>query len=214
MSCAVSSSRRLHPGTTALCLSALLVAVSAAAQARPPQTLLQAIADGYVSVTVRGTGSSSGDAIELTISKTPRAGSAPLTLSVAPGTMLRSSSGSAQNMVVARVRGRMVSDTSFTPSAAIDVSSATPVRYLIEAYCTEFEKDNPSASVTFTLQDPDRVLACILRQGAASSTEAIQAAVWIHTDRVTFAHLNDKFEVSQGDWARAQAIAAKCAEAQ
>jgi hypothetical protein len=86
--------------------------------------------------------------------------------------------------------------------------SATPRTYVLNAYCTDFEKDNPSAGTPFRLGKVDPVLACIL--GEAGSTVVKQAAVWIYTDKPSFSHVNDKFTVSQSDWDAATAIVKKC----
>jgi len=112
-------------------------------------------------------------------------------------------------MVVAGVRGQAVDANRFVARSEISVS-ATPRTYVLDAYCTDFEKDNPSAGTQFRLGKVDPALACIL--GAASSTEVKQAAVWIFTDKVSYRHVNQKFTLSQSDWAAATAIVRKCAE--
>jgi len=81
---------------------------------------------------------------------------------------------------------------------------------VVEAYCAEFEKDNPSASTTFTLGSLDATLACIVQAAHQLSTEATQAAVWMHTDRATYAHINAKFPVSRADWTAAQDVIRRC----
>jgi hypothetical protein len=88
--------------------------------------------------------------------------------------------------------------------------SATPRTYVLDAYCTDFEKDNPSTGTQFSLGKVDPVLACIL--GEANSTVVKQAAVWIYTDKASYSHVNEKFTVSQSDWAAATTIVKKCSE--
>src|ERR1017187_9514386 len=83
-----------------------------------------AVAAGKVSVTFRGNGGSSGDAIEATVVTTPKAGG-DLVLTMAPGTRLQSGNASAQNMVFAGVRGQAVDATRFVARSEISVS-ATP----------------------------------------------------------------------------------------
>ena len=85
-----------------------------------------------------------------------------------------------------------------------------PQTYVLDAYCAEFEKNNPSDGNGFTLSGVDPVLANILREAGGLSAEAKQAAVWIYTDKVSFAHLNQKFTVSKSDWDAATAIVQKC----
>jgi hypothetical protein len=165
-----------------------------------------AVSAGKVSVTFRGTGGSSGDTIEATVVTTQKA-SGDLELTMVPGTRLQSENASAQNMVIAGVKGQVVDENSYTPTSEI-IASTTPRTYVFDAYCTDFEKDNPSAGTKFTLGKVDSVLACIL--GRASSTEVKQAAVWIYTDKASFSHVNQKFTVSQSDWDAATAIVKQC----
>lgn len=167
-----------------------------------------AVSAGKVSVTFRGTGGSSGDAIEATITTTPKGGG-DLVLTIAPGTRLQSANSSVQNMVIAGVKGQVVNENSYTPRSEIRVSN-TPTTYVFDAYCTDLEKDNPSTGTKFKLGEVDPVLACILSE--ASSTEVKQAAVWIYTDKASYSHVNRKFTVSQSDWDAAKAIVRKCSE--
>ncbi|MEO8008608.1 MAG: hypothetical protein ABI728_08830 [Betaproteobacteria bacterium] len=204
--------RKRHTELLALLAVALsLPGVSAvSAQSRQSEPLTAAVNAGTVTAIFRGLGVSSGYAVQVTVRKTPKAGAGTLVLSLPAGTQLRSTSGEVQNMVIARVRGRMIDDTSFTPTSDLVVSGPEPVTYVLEAYCSEFEKDNPSGSSVFALSSLHPGLACILREGRGLSTEAMQAAVWIHTDRVTYAGINTKFTVTSTDWAQAQAVAGKC----
>lgn len=79
--------------------------------------------------------------------------------------------------------------------------------------CGDFERDNPSATATFTLDPPDDpVLACIARAGSDRPIGAAQAAVWIYRDKVSLESVNERFPVSIGDWASAGAIVRSCAE--
>jgi hypothetical protein len=80
--------------------------------------------------------------------------------------------------------------------------------YLLEAYCTDFEKDNPSESTGFSLGGVDSNLACILNN--AASIQVKQAAVWIYTDRATYSHLTQKFPLTGTEWQEARNIIARC----
>lgn len=117
--------------------------------------------------------------------------------------------GVIHDAAIAGVRGQVVDATRFVASSEIS-ASATPPTYILDAYCTDFEKDNPSAGTQFSLGKVNPELACIL--GAASSTIVKQVAVWIYTDKVSYSHVNEKFTVSQSDWDAATAIVRKCAE--
>ena len=134
-------------------------------------------------------------------------GGGELVLTVAPGTRLKCGDSHAQNMVIAGVEGQLRDANRYSPSRVI-TADATPTTYVFEAYCTDFEKDNPSAGTAFSLGKVDPVLACILQQ--SSSTVVKQAAVWIHTDNASFSHVNEKFAVSRADWDAATAIVLEC----
>jgi len=174
------------------------------------EDLASAIAAGRVNASFRGNGGSSGDAIELVVSKTPEAGTGTLTLTVERGTRLQSRDAAAQSMVIAGVRGLSTGGDSYEPSSEIEVSDRQPKIYFLEGYCMEFEKENPSGDTAFSMTSPDPVLACILSHADGLSTEAKQAAIWIHTDHATFEHVNEKFAVSKEDWAAAEAVLKKC----
>jgi len=174
-------------------------------------TLAHASARGLVTVSVSGTGASSGDSVKVRVARRSKAGPGNLALTVPPGTRLASADAGAQNMVVAGVRGRMTGPSSYHPSSEIVVSGTTPATYLLEAYCADFERDNPSGDTRFSVGRPDPVLACILKRAAPLSVAGIQAAVWIHTDKVTYDHMSEKFPVSAADFRKAQAVVRQCA---
>src|SRR5262249_14811981 len=152
---------------------------------------------------------------------------------------LASSDSSAQSMVVAGVTGRyngrvvepvsriFLSDKSLTPtirqprrgavlpvalsgsnSGNAPTAAASSGTYLLEAYCTEFEKDNPGNSTRFSFGSVDRNLACILSK--SDDIQVKQAAIWIYTDGVTYAHLTQKFPLSSSQWREAKSIIARC----
>ena len=189
-------------------LAILLISASCVCALAETEDFATAVSAGKVTVTIHGTGASSGDAIEATIATTQKAGGT-LVLTIAPGTRLQSRNSSAQNMVIASVKGQMVNETSYTPSSEI-TASETPQTYVLDAYCTDLEKDNPSSETKFTLGKVDPVLACILNE--SSSTIVKQAAVWIYTDKASLRHVNQKFTVSQSDWDAAKVIVSRCSE--
>lgn len=174
------------------------------------EELTLAVAAGKVTVRFQGTGSSSGDSIEVVIARTSNAGPKRLRLTIAPGTRLGSGAASDQGMVIAGISGRVVDANSYEPTAVIEAADGPPAKYILEAYCTEFEKNNPSPDTLFTLDTVDPVLACILGSSSTLSTEARQAAVWIQTDKVTYGHLNEKLSVSASDWSAAQGVVRRC----
>ena len=181
-------------------------------RAQDTTSLTRAISKGLVTARFSGTGASSGDAICVTVQKTGKAGPGPLVLTIPSGTILRSSNRSEQDMVISTVRGRAVDSRRFTPQSQIVVLGATPVTYILEAYCAEFHKGNPSPSNVFRIQAPDPILSCILLAGKKRnlSVQAIQAAVWIVTDNLTYVSMNTRLPISHPDWQSAKAIADLC----
>ena len=159
---------------------------------------------------IHGTGSSSGDSLKLTVAPRGKGSAREVVVKVPPGTRLGSSSKGAQGMVVAGVRGRSLGGDKFAPASEIRASTTEPRTYILEAYCADFHKANPSPSVTFKVVGEDPVLACVLREGHGLSVAAKQAAVWIHTDQVTFREMRAKFPVTQSEWEAAQRVAKLC----
>jgi len=203
--------RRWLALTLSLCiaLGIGLPAYSQTTSAAVPVTLQSGVSRGLVEYEAYGTGASSGDSVKLRVKKTAKA-KGPLDVSVPEGSVLRSSSGAAQSMVVASVRGVDMGGGMISPTSRIHLSGSNPVTVILSAFCAEFEKDNPSPSTAFSLESPDPMLACITKRSRNLSIPARQAAVWIQTDGVSFEHVNEKFSVSPGDWAAAQQVVAQC----
>jgi len=172
------------------------------------EELAAAVAAKKVSVSFSGTGGSSGDSVMATVKLLDK-NADPLELTIAPGTRLRSGNSSDQNMVVAGVKGEMMGGQSYRGSSTITASS-TPSTYVLDAYCAEFEKDNPGSSTHFSVGSVDPVLACILEGASSLSVQARQAAVWIYTDKASYSHVNQKFSVSRSDWDEAAAVVRNC----
>jgi hypothetical protein len=173
-------------------------------------SLQDALAGGQVVATFRGTGSSRGDAVTVDVTRGRAAGSGPLSLSVAPGSVLRNASGGAQNMVIAGVRGRDVGRGMFRPATRIDVPATGVATYILSTFCAEFDKDNPSSSNTFALERAHPTLACITSAGQGLSVPALQAAVWMATDHLTFSKMSAKFSVTPAEWAAGEAVFRRC----
>lgn len=169
-----------------------------------------AVATGKARVTIHGTGASSGDSIRIDVAKGPKAPPGPLRMYVSPGTILENGNGAGQGMAVSGVRGRVTGAYTYEPTSIIVVTGRTPVTYLLSAFCTAFEKDNPSPNDIFTFGQRDPVLACILRDSARLSVPARQAAVWIYTDQVNYAQMSQKFQVTEQEFDEGQSVASRC----
>jgi tetratricopeptide (TPR) repeat protein len=204
--------RRLFIGVLAAVLSAGLAAQTVAQTvAQAAMTLQTAAARGLVDYSFEGTGSSSGDSVRLKVKRTPKAPN-PITITVPSGTVLRSG-GAEQSMVVSVIRGIDVGGGFFEPTARVVLRGSAGVTAILSAFCAEFEKDNPSASTPFTLEQPDPKLACLLTRSRGLSVPAQQAAVWMHTDKVTYQQMSEKFSITQADWSAAERVVRTCATA-
>lgn len=175
------------------------------------EDLATAIAAGKINATFNGTGASSGSAIMVTVKKhKKRADNGNIELTVSPGMRLNSGNSGEQDMVIARVQGIDMGGGMYSPSSTIEVSNS-PQTYVLEAYCAEFAKDNPSDNNGFSISSTiDPKLACILTKAAHLSVPTKQAAVWIYTDQATFDHVNEKLEISKSDWNAATTVVKKC----
>lgn len=175
------------------------------------QTLYQAIRNGWVTTTFVATGGSSGDVVKVRVAKTQLAPPGPLALTVSPGTMLVSLRPDGQNMIVSGLRGRDVGDGSYVSETQVVVPSAGEVTYVLSVFCAEFGQDNPSSGDRFLLvQAYDPVATCIADQLDALSVATAQAAVWMHTDQMTFGVMRERFEITEVEWDNAESAYRSC----
>jgi hypothetical protein len=173
-------------------------------------TLQDAIASGIITAEFRGTGGSSGDSVRVQMVKSPNSGLAPTAATLPAGSILVSDDENAQNMMVVGVRGIDQGDGRYQPESKIELTDSKPVTYLLAAYCTQFEKENPSFATRFTLKKPDPVLSCIAQQGPSLTVPAMQAAVWMRTENITQARMSEKFSVTAQEWAAGQIVFQRC----
>jgi hypothetical protein len=172
--------------------------VTGPAAAQTPTPVDQALGEGKVRFEVRSRGNSTGDVILI---KVQRLVPETLRLTLRPGTVLVSASGTVQDMAVARLKGEPVDERRYRPAQEIVLRDDSPRTYLIEAYCLDFNKANPRPDEMFTLSRVDeraaQVIEAGLRQGA--SIGVIQSALWIDREGVTDAQLTRRFPVTGDD---------------
>jgi hypothetical protein len=179
-------------------------------KANPTTPLPVAVATGKARVSIHGTGASSGDSVKIDVSKGPNAPPGEQILTIPPGTVLENSNSAGQGMVVAEVRGRVVSESMYEPASRIELAGKGVVTYILSAFCMEFEKENPSNTDSFDIRTPDPKLACILKNSSKLSVPTRQAAVWIHTDHVTYDQMSQKFPVTVEEFNQGQALVDRC----
>ena len=173
-------------------------------------TLQNAIASNRVTAEFKGNGGSSGDSVLAELAKDAQAGAEPLRTSLPAGSVLLSNDASVQNMMIAGVRGILQDGSRYRPGTRIVLTDSDSVVYVLAAYCMEFEKENPSQDTRFRLERPDPALERIAQLGASLTVPAMQAAVWMHTDGVTFDRMNQKLPISPEDWSAGEAVFLEC----
>lgn len=188
-----------------LCIGAVLMFFMGLAHA---EKLTEAVATGKVIANFEAIGGSSGDVIAVTVrllgNDVP-----DIKLTVPAGTRLKSRNMEEQDMYLAGLKGILISGDSYNPTSSIEVRDV-PTTYVLEAYCADFDKENPSPGGGYVLGAVDVVAECILSQGKELAPRTKQAAVWIHTDRATYAQVREKFRLSQKDWKAAEVVVKKC----
>jgi ankyrin repeat protein len=173
--------------------------------------LEQAVKDGKAEVWIAGIGGSTGDAILITVRrKVPDV----LRLTLTPGTVFKSVSGTVQNMVGVSIKGERIGDTSYRPAAEIVLTDNDKHNYVVEAYCLDFHKPNPGPSDAFAITVLDEPAATILQaaKNRSASIAAIQSALWISREHLTAAELKRRFPATDVDISVARAVLTDAAE--
>lgn len=174
----------------------------------PKYSLSDAIENKSIRTKITGNGASSGDSISLEIT---RLTSHTIEITVPKGTVLLASDGS-QNMVIRKVRGIAKDSARMIPVSKIVLDSSETQIFISEAYCMNFQKENPSTETEFTfgtLADPKilKILNALDNLSSdITSIGAIQTAIWIVTDDVSMKELEDRFPVEQKDIDNAKII--------
>src|ERR1019366_6792532 len=204
----------MHAPRTSLVLIVFLsLCLNGLAQTKGTQKTLQAaIAAGEVRAEFTSNGTSSGDSIILTVSKTEKAPAGLVILSLSAGLRLTNASETEQSMVLASIRGRLAGENSLIRESTIRLETQEPVKYVLSAYCADFSKADPSSKSKFNLGATDPNISCVLRDAGKHglSVRATQAAVWIQTDHVGVDTVNHKFQVTSADWSLATEVASGC----
>lgn len=166
--------------------------------------LQEAMKVGAVQGVFAGTGGSSGDSITLSAKGALKVELCP---EFHPGLALQNANASAQNMVLASLRGipqrpyiRPVTELRFEPDIETE--------YIFEAYCLNFHKDNPSDSDRLSLAGsaPEAVRKVLAVSSSDIKVKAMQLAVWALTDNITSHDAQDRFDATESDIANARQI--------
>ena len=101
-------------------------------------------------------------------------------------------------MVGARIKGERVDARRYRPFSEITLRDGAPHALIVEAYCLDFDKDNPRASSRFVMCAPRDVrVGKLLSKGLERSIAmyVIQAALWMDRDKPTARALKQRFQV-------------------
>src|SRR5829696_1321663 len=109
-------------------------------------TLSEAIEQGLVQAEFLGTGNASGAAVVLQMRRTV---ADPLMITVPAGTRLANAAPREQDMVVRRLLGESTGRRLFPPLTQIELRDDETYAFLLEAYCLEAHRDNPSDDAIF-----------------------------------------------------------------
>jgi len=164
--------------------------------------LKEALDLGSIDGVFTGTGSSSGDSIILRAKGSMTVAICP---ELQPGMILANANGAAQNMVLRSVRG-IPSGSRFSPVSEIRFEPGVETEYLFEAYCLDFEKDNPSGSDRLSLRGRVPEPAQNVLAVESPSINAIQLAMWAVTDDISRLDALTKFAAQQSHISEAKRI--------
>ena len=174
----------------------------------PIYTLNEAIDTDLVRAEITGSGASSGDSINLELT---RKASDTLEITVPLGTVLHASGG-AQDMVVLKLSGIPEGSQWIIPVSKIVLDSSEPQTFILKAYCLDFHKANPSSSTKFsvgTAADPQilQILNAVDNLSSdIASVAAIQIAIWVVTEDVSVNELSNRFPAEHDDINNAKII--------
>lgn len=170
---------------------------TAVAAVAAPVSLADALAQNLADIRILGKGGASGSSILLLVRTTT--GQKPGTIKVEPGTVLRSSLAGEQDMVVRRLLGWQVDEQHYNPAETLFLTGIEGTQtYVVDAYCLNFHKDNPSAGNSFTLDGmTEPAISAILQAvermpGMDAEIAVIQAAIWAMTDNPTWTELAER----------------------
>ncbi len=170
--------------------------------------LNEAIKNDWVKVErIYGVGSSSGDSIMIDVK---RVVNYTLEIEIEVGREITTSISSEQNMAIRRIKGKPMDATRYEPAVKITLDTQEIKTYILEAYCLEFDKDNPSGQNRFSIGGINTEIKKIFNAADelpdAGSIAAIQIAIWVMTDDISRQDIEEKLDISEGDIQNAKTL--------
>ena len=166
-----------------------------------------AINNKTVTLTVAGNGGSSGFAVEGSL-KNNTGNTININVGIEKGMYLKNS-GSGQNMIAIQIFQLDADYYSDGNNNYITVPAQAAVKIVLNAFCANYNLDNPSSDESFSVSPIPAAIAGIastISKYAANNfdsdddyTAAMQLAVW-RTQGNTRAEISDKFDFTDADW--------------
>ena len=173
--------------------------IAAAQSAETPIPLHVAVQKGLVKVDVTGRGHCSGDAVHVSVQRTPAAGH--VVIDVTPGTIIETSSQGVQSMALQKVTCVRVGTGNFQKTTQIDLADDAPRVCVLVGFCRDFSKKMPQTEHHFQIHDPDAGDQRLIEHaaGLSASVKVTQAALWIKRENVADADLKKRYRLSDDE---------------
>lgn len=197
-----------------LALLAVVLPLGASQRARAqaePMDLLDAISQGLVRAEFSARGPASGSVALVNVRRLVEQ---DMVLTISSGWVLRNENLDEQDVVVRGPLGVPTTGLRYREARQIEITSEDTYPFVLEGYCIEAHKENPSVDAVLT---PDASLGSAALSAVTAAVEQVpasqlsviivQAAIWAVTDDITAQQLDDVgYTVSANDIAVARRI--------
>ena len=193
---------RLLSLAVAAILAATAASAAGAAAAQPAQPaaqaveLVEAIHGGLLRAEGWSLGFTSGDTVVLALTNL---GPKPLSVRVAPGTVLAPDDAGATPVAIRRLSGKTLGGDKLEVVEGIELAPGRTERYTFQAYSMDFKRRDPAARARLTPTALNPVLAALFRRADDGDfgPETVQAAVWLETGGVTEERLAQRLKIGR-----------------
>lgn len=190
-------------------MAGLLLSVVSLSTEAAGEDLVDAAAAGRVEIQITGLGASTGDSMVITVRRlVPET----LRLTLAPGTMIKSGNQQTQDMVTAKIKGERIpgDENRYWVMSEIVLADDRTRSFIVEAYCLDFDKENPNRGSTYRLLSVDPRAKKIILAGKERNVtpEVLQASIWIDRAGLSDSALKQRFPVDDKDIKAARSLLA------
>ena len=172
-----------------------------------PISINEALRKGKILIEIEDLGGSTGDCLVLYVKKNTKEN---MDIFIPVGTVFKSKTQNIQNMIAYKVKGIMVDEKRYLETEYITLSSDLTYKVLVEAYCLDFQKDNPNKESRFDISGINKSSKCIILYGKknGANNNVIQSAIWMHRENITDDALKKRFPVNSNEITLARKILA------